>query len=211
MASAKKKSSSASRPRARAGTPRARAGTKDGPKELFVAAVREHDFACAGARDAWNKTKFVTLMLAWLVGERPTARGTSALERVFDHVRGMLAPSDRRRADAARGVLQAAASAGREQKNRAAFELAELRDRAVVAKRPSLAAFVDALAHTAEALASHADGDDSTPLRRGIEVGRSLLFAVAERRVGDGEDREARAEASRELAEHLRKALSDGP
>lgn len=205
MATAKKRATTT-----RAASKRARAKT-DGPEDLFVAAVREHDFACKDERDAWGKTKFVTLMLAWLIGEAPTPRGTDALARLFDYVCSILAPADRAAATAARTVIENASSGDRKAKNRAAFELAELRDRAVVARKPSLAAFIDALAHTAEAFASHADGDDSTPLRRGIEVGRSLLFAVAERRVGDGEDREARAQASRELADHLRRELPEGP
>jgi hypothetical protein len=183
----------------------------DGPKQLFVDAVREHDFKCKDAGDAWAKTKYVTLMLAWLVGEQPTRAGTDALGRLLDHVRGELSSGDHKGADAGRAVLERAIAGTVKVRNRAAFDLAGLRDEAVVAKKPALAAFVDALAHTAEALASHADGDTATPVRRGIEVGRSLLFSLAERRKGDGEDRAARAAVSRELADELRKALPRGP
>lgn len=200
MATAKKKAKSG-----------ARAKAKEGPEDLFVAAVREHDFACKDARDAWTRTKFVTLMLAWLVGEPPTAKRSKALAQLFGHAREILAAADRAGADAALAVLTASSGADRAKKNRAAFELAELRDNAVRARKPALAAFVDALAHTAEALASHADGDEGTPVRRGIEVGRSLLFSIAERRVKNGEDREARAAASRDLADVLRAALPTGP
>ena len=189
----------------------ARPITDDGPVSLFVDAVREHDFPCKDALDGWKKTRLVTLMLAWLLGVPPTPTGRKALARLFEEVGAELSERDRSGVASARALLERAARGSVAEKNRAAFDLAGMRDEAILAQRPALASFVDALAHAAEASASHADGDHETPLRRGIEVGRALLYTLAEHRAGDGEDREVRAEVSGELAAKLRAALPGGP
>ena len=173
--------------------------------------MREHDFPCKDALDGWKKTRLVTLMLAWLLGVPPTPTGRKALARLFEEVGAELSERDRSGVASARALLERAARGSVAEKNRAAFDLAGMRDEAILAQRPALASFVDALAHAAEASASHADGDHETPLRRGIEVGRALLYTLAEHRAGDGEDREVRAEVSGELAAKLRAALPGGP
>lgn len=178
----------------------------------FLAAVRAQGTATDDVLDAWSRTDKLPVLTVALVGVAPSRPSTEALLGLFRHVAAALEGKDAAPAAAAIEVLASAIAATETRvKNRAAFELAEQRDRAIVARRPALAAFVDGLSHAAEAVASHADGDAESPPRRGVEVGRALLFAVAERRVGDGEDLEARKEASRTLAAHVRRSLPKGP
>ena len=184
----------------------------DEAAQVFLTTVRAHDVPAKDVGEGWAKATKLPILTVALVGAAPTPARSAAVLGLLRRVREELAAQDREAAEGALATLEAAMGAPETRaKNRAAFELAERRDRAVIARRPALAAFVDALSHTAEAVASHADGDDESPPRRGLEVGRALLFAVAEQRTGDGESLDARRAASRELVTHLRRLLPGGP
>lgn len=209
-----RKASPAPKPASRAPRPGGgrTSAAPDPAAKVFLETVRAHDLPAKDLAEAWRKATKLAILTVGLVGASPTPARTAALLALFGKVADELAPEDRANARSALEAFETAAAAPETRaKNRAAFELAERRDRAVLARRPALAAFVDALSHAAEAVASHADGDAESPPRRGREVGRALLFAVAEQRTGDGEDLEARRAASLELVAHLRRALPRGP
>jgi hypothetical protein len=177
-----------------------------------LASVRAQDFPADDVAEAWAKTTQFALLTLALVGASPSEVRTRAVLGLFRYAASLLAPADHGAAGDGITLLEGAIGATEMRaKNRAAFDLEGRRDAAILAKRPALAAFLDGLSHAAEAVASHADGHVGSPPRRGLEAGRSLLFAVAEVRTGDGEDLAARKAAGRDLAAQLRRMLPGGP
>lgn len=152
----------------------------------------------------------VTIEQAW--ARMPLFAPLLALALVRQGVDGVVLATIRAAAtdvpDADIGDALAALSAP---SNRAVNTVAEARDEAILARKPSRAALLDAIQHALEGALAREDGDGAEAYARGIETGRALTAALASARGRDASDQTERGEIVRGLLERLRSASPTMP
>lgn|GEM_PF-2846508 len=179
------------------------------PSTRMLALFQANDIHFDSAEDAWARAEHLYPLLGWLVAHFPD-------ERAFRSCAEWLRLCTGRIQDARPSAERFAQALSGEHPRRAhlvASALGDLRNAAVLDKKPAAAAFADAASHLAEAWAAVTTGevdDASEPWSRAQEAAQAMVTAWLGYQGLDSKDGPSRRKAQEELLDLLRQARRSG-
>jgi len=176
----------------------------------LLASYRRSGIQYDTVEEAWRQSRHLGPLVGWVLARFPD-------ERAFRVCAAWLARCVERIPEAKPAADLFAQATAREQgphqANVVAGRLGDLRNEAIMAGKPAVAAFADGASDLAEAWAAATTGQvdaEVDPWARGRTASKALVTAWAAHSGWSPEDREARAQATRALLDLLRECRAAG-